>query len=127
MRGCPAASGRALLSERVERDPLGAGLRRSEATPAQAAGRGAALASQGGACHLIQAALDDIPDITLPELKARLASQGSHVSVAALWPFCRRYSITRKKTAHATEQSRPDILKQRERWFQEQLDLKPHT
>jgi transposase len=30
-----------------------------------------------------------------------------------------------KKTAHATEQDRPDILKRREKWFDGQLDLDP--
>ena len=30
-----------------------------------------------------------------------------------------------KKTAHASEQDRPDILKQREAWFANQLDLDP--
>jgi len=28
-----------------------------------------------------------------------------------------------KKTAHATEQERPDVLRRREIWFEEQLDL----
>src|SRR3954470_12712597 len=46
---------------------------------------------------LIHAALDEVPDITLPELKARLAAQGALVSVSALWRFCRRHKITRKK------------------------------
>ncbi len=46
---------------------------------------------------LIYAALNEVPDITLPELKARLAEQGAQVSVAALWRFCRRHKITRKK------------------------------
>src|SRR5919112_1938948 len=46
---------------------------------------------------LIRAALDDVPDLTLPELKARLAGQGAQVSVAALRRFCRRHKITRKK------------------------------
>ena len=46
---------------------------------------------------LIHAALDDIPDITLPELKTRLAGQGAQVSVTALWRFCRRHKLTRKK------------------------------
>ncbi len=46
---------------------------------------------------LIHAALDEVPDITLPELKARLADQGAQVSVTALWRFCRRHRITRKK------------------------------
>jgi transposase len=30
-----------------------------------------------------------------------------------------------KKTAHASEQDRPDVLKQREAWFEYQLDLDP--
>jgi transposase len=46
---------------------------------------------------LIHAALTEVPDITLPELKARLAQQGAQVSVSALWRFCRRHQITRKK------------------------------
>ncbi len=46
---------------------------------------------------LIHAALAEVPDITLPELKARLAERGASVSVAALWRFCRRHRITRKK------------------------------
>ena len=46
---------------------------------------------------LIHAALTEGPDITLPELKARLAEQGAFVSVSALWRFCRRHQITRKK------------------------------
>ena len=45
---------------------------------------------------LIRATLDEVPDITLPELKARLAGQGAQVSVAALWRFC-RHKLTRKK------------------------------
>src|ERR1043165_10140001 len=46
---------------------------------------------------LIHAALTEVPDITLPELKARLAEKGAQVSVSALWRFCRRHQITRKK------------------------------
>jgi transposase len=42
--------------------------------------------------------LAEVPDITLPELKARLAGQGAQVSVRALWRFCHRHKITRKKT-----------------------------
>src|SRR3954466_12828394 len=45
----------------------------------------------------IHAALAEVPDITLPELRARLAEQGAFVSVSALWRFCRRHQITRKK------------------------------
>ena len=46
---------------------------------------------------LIHAALAEVPDIALPELKARLAGQGALVSVAALWRFCRRHKLTREK------------------------------
>ena len=46
---------------------------------------------------LIRAALAEVPDITLPELKAHLAEKGAQVSVSALWRFCRRHQITRKK------------------------------
>ena len=46
---------------------------------------------------LIHAALEDVPDITLLELKQRLAAHGALVSIAALWRFFRRHKITRKK------------------------------
>ena len=46
---------------------------------------------------LIHAALAEVPDITRPELKAQLARHGACVSVAALWRFCHRHKITRKK------------------------------
>ena len=46
---------------------------------------------------LIDAALAETPDITLPELKERLAEQGASTSVTALWRFFRRHGITRKK------------------------------
>ncbi|GJD96541.1 hypothetical protein OCOJLMKI_3763 [Methylobacterium iners] len=54
---------------------------------------------------LIRAVLEEVPDITLPELKARLAQQGAQVSVAALWRFCQRHKLTRKKRRR-TPQSR---------------------
>jgi hypothetical protein len=34
---------------------------------------------------MIAAALDETPDITLPELNERLAAQGASTSVTALW------------------------------------------
>jgi len=46
---------------------------------------------------LIRALLVETPDITLPELKARLAQSGAQASVAALWRFCKRHRLTRKK------------------------------
>jgi transposase len=75
-----------------------AGLRRSggDARPKPQGGDRLSHRTEAHA-SLIQAELDDVPDITLPELKVRLAGQGAHVSVAALWRFCRRHNITRKK------------------------------
>ena len=46
---------------------------------------------------LIQAALAEVPDITLAELRSRLAGQGASTSVASLWRYFRRHKITRKK------------------------------
>jgi transposase len=46
---------------------------------------------------LIRALVVEVPDITLPELKERLAQSGALVSVAALWRFCKRHKLTRKK------------------------------
>ena len=46
---------------------------------------------------LIDAALAETPDITLPELKEQLAAQGAFTSVTALWRYFRRHAITRKK------------------------------
>ena len=46
---------------------------------------------------LIAAALADVPDITLLELKERLARTGAFVSVTALWRYFRRHAVPRKK------------------------------
>ena len=70
--------------------------------------------------------LEATPDLTLEELREKLAQQGVFVSYGALWRFLDRHKITRKKkTAHASEQDRPDIVKRREDWFEGQLDLDP--
>jgi transposase len=47
--------------------------------------------------NLIRSLLSETPDITLPELKAQLAKSGAQASVAALWRFCKRHKLTRKK------------------------------
>ena len=68
----------------------------------------------------------ETPDITLVGIRARLADWGLRVGIGTLWRFFDRHRITRKKkTAHAAEQNRPDILKRREAWFDGQLDLDP--
>jgi hypothetical protein len=70
--------------------------------------------------------LEATPVLTLEELREKLAQQGVFVSYGALWRFLDRHKITRKKkTAHASEQDRPHIVKRREDWFEGQLDLDP--
>jgi transposase len=83
-----------------------AALRRSEGS-ARPKPQGGDRLSHKTEAHagLIHAALDEVPDITLPELKARLAGHGAQVSVAALWRFCHRHKLTRKKRRR-TPQSR---------------------
>jgi transposase len=74
---------------------------------------------------LILDALARTVDITLADLRVELAAHGISVSVAGLWRFFKRRRI--KKTGHAAEQDRPDVLSRREAWFEGQLDLDPHT
>ncbi|HQR90744.1 MAG TPA: IS630 family transposase, partial [Caulobacter sp.] len=75
---------------------------------------------------VILAMLEAKPDITLAELQAGLAERGVAVSGSSIWRFFDRRRITLKKvSAHADEQSRPDILKRRRAWFEGQLDLDP--
>jgi transposase len=66
---------------------------------------------------LILALVDEKPEM--------LAGRGILVGYGTLWRFFRRHRMTRKKTAHAAEQDRPDILKRRQDWFEGQLDLDP--
>ena len=67
------------------------------------------------------------PDVTLLEIQERLiANCGERFSSSVIWRFFDRHEITlKKKTAHAEEQQRPDVLKQRQAWFGAQLDLDP--
>jgi hypothetical protein len=69
--------------------------------------------------------VEKTPDVTLGEVRAALAEQGIGAGVATLWRFFARWRITLKKTAHACEQDRPDILTHREAWFEGKPDLDP--
>ncbi|WP_242528366.1 IS630 family transposase [Novosphingobium sp. PY1] len=65
-------------------------------------------------------------DISLEELRLALIELGLTVSVAGLHRFFVRRGMTpQKKTGHAIEQDRPDVLRQRRHWFDGQLDLDP--
>ena len=50
---------------------------------------------------------------------------GVTIGTASLWRLLDRRRLTRKKTAHAAEQDRPDVLTRRWDWFEGQLDLAP--
>lgn len=67
-------------------------------------------------------------DITLNEMVARLEGEQSvRISRSALsaWLGRRGWTYKKKKSAHALERDRPDILKRRRDWFDGQLDLDP--
>jgi transposase len=73
----------------------------------------------------VMAALGPGRDATIEEVRASLAEQGLVFGFGTIQRFFARHAITRKKTAHATEQDRPDVLIRREAWFEGQLDLDP--
>ncbi|WP_315741718.1 MULTISPECIES: IS630 family transposase [unclassified Bradyrhizobium] len=73
---------------------------------------------------IILALVADKPDMTLEELKAALSAKGHSFSVSALHRFFARRNITfKKKTAHAAEQERPDVLSKRKDWASKQAEL----
>ncbi|KAA2211205.1 IS630 family transposase [Pseudoroseomonas oryzae] len=75
---------------------------------------------------LILSLVERKSDISLVEIRARLAEAGVSVGISTLWRFFDRHRITpQKKSAHAAEQGRPDILRRRWAWFESQLDLDP--
>lgn len=65
--------------------------------------------------------IDEKDDLTLVEIRAQLDEEGHHFRVGSLWRFFAQHRITwKKKTAHAAEQDRPDVLKRRQDWFDSQ-------
>ena len=74
----------------------------------------------------VLALVEEIPDMTLAEIAAHLESEhGLRVSQSTVWRFFHRRGITFKKTAHASEQQRPDVLQRRRAWFEAQPALDP--
>ncbi|WP_156510687.1 IS630 family transposase [Labrenzia sp. OB1] len=74
----------------------------------------------------VLALIDATPDITLAELAEHLEkTHGLRVSQSTVWRLLDRHGMTFKKTAHASEQQRPDVLRRREAWFELQSDLDP--
>jgi transposase len=65
-------------------------------------------------------------DITLVELADLLKRQhAASFAPSTIWRFLDRQRVTIKKTAHASEQNRPDVAARREAWFEAQPDLDP--
>lgn len=71
--------------------------------------------------------IEDAPDITLAEIGERLAAErGVRAASSTVRLYLDRRGITfQKKTAHAAEQQRPNVLRRRRTWFDGQLDLDP--
>ena len=68
----------------------------------------------------ILALVEERPDMTLAEIAAHLEQvQGPKVAQSTVWRFFERRGITLKKTAHASEQQRPDVARRCRAWFEE--------
>ena len=67
------------------------------------------------------------PDMTIQKMQERLRDErGVQASIGTIWTFLDRSGLTfKKKSVHASEQDRPDVLEKREDWFEGQLDLDP--
>ena len=65
------------------------------------------------------------PDVTLMELQGRLAAKGIRISLQAINTTLAALGYRYKKTAHAAEQERPDVVAKRRRWRNWQTWLKP--
>ena len=75
---------------------------------------------------MVLALVEETPDMMLAEIAAHLESEhGLRVSQSTVWRFFHRRGITFKKTAHASEQQRPDVLQRRRAWFEAQPALDP--
>ena len=75
---------------------------------------------------IILAAVDAKVDTTLAELADMLRrDHGARFAPSTVWRFLDRHAMTVKKTAHASEQERPDVAARRRAWFDAQPDLAP--
>ena len=81
-----------------------------------------ALAGEGA---WVLARLEQKPDITLNTLLAEVRERGVNVSYYGVWHFVTRAGFRSKKSLHASEQDRPDVARQRERWQRHQGKLDP--
>ncbi len=74
----------------------------------------------------VLALVTETPDITLAEIAACLEEvHGLRVAPSTVWRLLDRHGMTFKKTAHASEQQRPDVLARRQAWAEAQPGLMP--
>ncbi|MGH1571859.1 IS630 family transposase [Methylobacterium sp. P31] len=74
----------------------------------------------------LRALIAERDDVTLEEMRVRLKDEHDlTVGLGTLWSFLDARGLTYKKTAHATEQDRPDVRAARQAWFEGQPDLDP--
>src|SRR3982751_1744733 len=73
------------------------------------------------------AVIEAAPDATIEELQRRLVEEkGVRASTGTIWTFLDRCGLTfKKKSLHAAEQDRPDVVERRADGFEAQLDLDP--
>ena len=71
--------------------------------------------------------VEETKDMTLAEIAEKLAAEhGVRVCLATVWHFFAKRGLTHtKKTGHASEQQRPDVLARRRLWFDGQMELDP--
>ena len=68
----------------------------------------------------------ETPDSTIEELRRLLARRGLAFGYGTIQRFLIRHRMTRKKkTGHASEQDRPDVLERRQAWRESQAALDP--
>ena len=67
---------------------------------------------------VLRAWIEQAPGLSLAELGERLAEQGISIKIGALWHQLDKWSLTFKKTLHASEQEREDVRRARKAWQQ---------
>ncbi|MGN7829858.1 IS630 family transposase [Agrobacterium radiobacter] len=102
-----------------------ASARHGQMKPAKQGRRGGSRLDAHG--DFIVGLIDEEKDITLNEMVLRLAEEKAvSIGRSALGCMAAQARLDfQKKTAHALEQERPDLLKRRRDWFDGQLDLDP--
>ena len=74
---------------------------------------------------VILGAIEAQADITLVKLASCCGVSTAPRSPSTVRRFLNRHGITFKKTAHASEQHRPDVARRRQAWFDAQPNLNP--